>query len=71
MCYQHKLWKDYKNSENTGNRNFTKTWNGPERKFRLTANNQYFNLGLNDWYLGQIFSFYTCNYGFIYLQILV
>jgi hypothetical protein len=26
---------------------------------------------INDWYLGQIFSLYTCNYGFIYLQILV
>jgi hypothetical protein len=25
---------------------------------------------INDWYLGQIFSLYTCNYGFIYLQIL-
>jgi hypothetical protein len=24
---------------------------------------------INDWYLGQIFSLYTCNYGFIYLQI--
>ena len=23
---------------------------------------------INDWYLGQIFSLYTCNYGFIYLQ---
>ena len=26
---------------------------------------------INDWYLEQIFSLYTCNYGFIYLQILV
>jgi hypothetical protein len=26
---------------------------------------------INDWYLRQIFSLYTCNYGFIYLQILV
>jgi hypothetical protein len=26
---------------------------------------------INDWYLGQIFSLYTCNYGFIYLQILI
>ena len=26
---------------------------------------------INDWYLGQIYSLYTCNYGFIYLQILV
>ena len=26
---------------------------------------------INDWYLGEMFSFYTCNYGFIYLQILV
>ena len=26
---------------------------------------------LNDWYLGQIFSLNACNYGFIYLQILV
>ena len=26
---------------------------------------------VNDWYLGQIFSLYTCNYGFIYLQLLV
>jgi len=26
---------------------------------------------INDWYLGQIFLLYTCNYGFIYLQILV
>jgi hypothetical protein len=26
---------------------------------------------INDWYLGQIFSLYTCNYGFIYLQKLV
>ena len=25
---------------------------------------------INDWYLGQIFSLYICNYGFIYLQIL-
>jgi hypothetical protein len=32
--YRHELWKDYKNSEYTGNRNFTKTRNGPERKFR-------------------------------------
>jgi hypothetical protein len=24
---------------------------------------------INDWYLGQIFSLYNCNYGFIYLQI--
>jgi hypothetical protein len=24
-----------------------------------------------DWYLRQLFSLYTCNYGFIYLQILV
>ena len=23
---------------------------------------------INDWYLEQIFSLYTCNYGFIYLQ---
>ena len=62
MCYRHKLWKDYENSEYTGNRNFTKTRNGPEQKFkttiksfesrgffwvgRLMANNQYFNLGL-------------------------
>ena len=30
---RHELWKDYKNSEYTGNRNFTKTRNGPERKF--------------------------------------
>jgi len=34
MCYRHKLWKDYENSEYTGNRNFTKTRNGPERKFQ-------------------------------------
>jgi hypothetical protein len=26
---------------------------------------------LKNWYLGQIFSLYTCNYGFIYLQTLV
>jgi hypothetical protein len=26
---------------------------------------------INDWNLGQIFSLYTCNHGFIYLQILV
>jgi hypothetical protein len=26
---------------------------------------------INDWYLGQLFSLYTCNYGFIYIQILV
>jgi hypothetical protein len=26
---------------------------------------------INDWYLEQIFSLYSCNYGFIYLQILV
>jgi hypothetical protein len=26
---------------------------------------------INDWYLEQIFSLYTCNYGSIYLQILV
>jgi hypothetical protein len=26
---------------------------------------------INNWYLRQIFSLYTCNYGFIYLQILV
>jgi hypothetical protein len=26
---------------------------------------------INDLYLGQIFSLYTCNYGYIYLQILV
>jgi hypothetical protein len=24
---------------------------------------------INDWYLGQIFSLYTCNYGFIYLYL--
>ena len=34
MCYRHELWKDYENSEYTGNRNFTKTRNGPEQKFR-------------------------------------
>jgi hypothetical protein len=28
------LWKDYENSEYTGNWNFTKTRNEPERKFR-------------------------------------
>jgi len=33
-----------------------------------STKSQYF---INDWYLGQIFSLYTCNYGFIYLQILV
>ena len=33
-CYRHKLWKDYKNSEYSGNWNFTKTPIGPERKFR-------------------------------------
>jgi hypothetical protein len=32
-----------------------------------STKSQYF---INDWYLGQIFSLYTCNYGFIYLQIL-
>jgi len=26
---------------------------------------------INDWYVEQIFSLYICNYGFIYLQILV
>ena len=26
---------------------------------------------INDWYLEQIFSLYSCIYGFIYLQILV
>jgi hypothetical protein len=26
---------------------------------------------INDWYLRHIFSLYTCNYGFIFLQILV
>jgi hypothetical protein len=26
---------------------------------------------INDWYLGQKFSLFTCNYGFIYLEILV
>ena len=36
--YRHKLWKDYKNSEHTGNQNFTKTWNEPERKFRKKIN---------------------------------
>ena len=25
---------------------------------------------INDWYLEQIFSLYSCNYGVIYLQIL-
>jgi hypothetical protein len=34
MSYRHELWKDYENSEYTGNRNFTKTRNVPERKFR-------------------------------------
>ena len=28
-----------------------------------SAKRRYF---INDWYLGQIFSLYTCNYGFIY-----
>jgi hypothetical protein len=32
--YRHKLRKDYKNSEYTGNWKFTKTRIGPERKFR-------------------------------------
>ena len=71
MCYRHKLWKDYENSEYTGNRNFTKIRNGTKiseikkknvlettiksfesRGFfwvgRLTAYNQYFNLGLTN-----------------------
>ena len=59
MYYRHKLWKDH---ENFGNRNFTKTWNRNNFFFkrqyksfesriyfwfgRLTANNLYFNLGL-------------------------
>jgi hypothetical protein len=33
-----------------------------------STKSQYF---INDWYLGHIFSLYTCNYGFIYLQMLV
>ena len=33
-CYRHELWKDYENSEYTGNWNFTKTQNRLERKFR-------------------------------------
>ena len=83
MCYRHELWKDYENSEYTGNRNFTKTWNGPERKFRkykkknfktaiksfescgyfwvgrLTANNQYFNLGLTVMYIQGKFWYFS------------
>jgi hypothetical protein len=34
----------------------------------ISTKSRYF---INDWYLGQIFSLNTCNYGFIYLQILV
>ena len=37
--YRHELWKDYENSEYTGNRNFTKTRNVPERKFRKLKKN--------------------------------
>jgi hypothetical protein len=33
-----------------------------------SAKGRYF---INDWYLEQIISLYSCNYGFIYLQILV
>ena len=65
MCYRHELWKDYENSEYTGTllNHGTKIseisyfyfLNGIKscRFFwvgRLTANNQYLNLGLG-WYI--------------------